>query len=328
MLPGVIVEQGLISSGFITCASIEEALARAGGEAGVAWIGSVDPPPEELERIAIAFGLGDRALAQLAQRRPSRRVPRSRITLMDDAAHLILLGVHTDAESRFRMEGNLELLATKAGVAVLSTALPASLSPPALRRGLTRGGSAGTILGLVVSQVLDVYERLLDELEDDAGDLAGALFTDRAPDQLERIYALSRPVHAAAVGIQPLVRGFENLAEGDLGVTLAEAMRAETIHLGARLERIDAILSSAQQTYFNLAQDEANELMERQGDMTRKMSAYALLIAIPTIAFSLYGTNFDHIPLIGETWGYSVMLGVTAVLCLVAWWRLRVAGWI
>jgi hypothetical protein len=74
-------------------------------------------------------------------------------------------------------------------------------------------------------------------------------------------------------------------------VVLAQALRSQAIHLGARLERIDALLSSAQQTYFNLAQDEANALMERQGDVTRKMSGYALLIAIPTIAFSLYGTT-------------------------------------
>jgi magnesium transporter len=320
----VIVEHGLLGTRFEPCASVEEAI-DAGG---VAWIGCVDPTPDELNRIAVAFGLGDRGLAQLAQRRRSRRVPRSRITLLEHAAHLILLGARQEPAGGFRLDGNLELLATSSGVAVLATALPEELQPPALRQALGSTASAGTVLGLVVSQVLDVYERVLDRLEDDASELAGSLFDDRDGDELERIYDLSRPVHAAAVGIQPLTRGFEDLARGELGVTLAGALRSETIHLSARLERIDALLSSAQQTYFNLAQDEANALMERQGDVTRMMSGYALLIAIPTIAFSLYGTNFDHIPLIGETWGYYVMIGVTAVACAVAWWRLRVAGWI
>jgi magnesium transporter len=321
----VIVEHGLLGTArFEPCESVEEAI---DGD-GVAWIGCVDPTPAELERIAVAFGLGDRALVQLAQRRRSRRIPRSRITLLEHAAHLILLGAQPEPAGGFRIEGNLELLATKAGVAVLVTALPEDLQPPALREALISTASAGTVLGLVVSQVLDVYERLLDQLEDDASEIAGSLFGDRDANQLERIYSLSRPVHTAAVGIQPLARGFEDLARGELGVTLADALRSETIHLNARLERLDALLSSAQQTYFNLAQDEANALMERQGDVTRKMSGYALLIAIPTIAFSLYGTNFDHVPLIGVTWGYYVMLGVTAVLCALAWWRLRVAGWI
>ena len=324
----VIVEHGLISSHFEPCASVEEALAGS----GVGWIGGVDPSPEELERIARAFGLGDRTLAQLAQRRRSRRTPRSRITLLEHAAHLILLGVRLDEAGGMRMEGNLELLATEAGVAVLSSSLSEPLQPQALREALLSSlpetATAGTVLGLVVSQVLDVYERLLDRLEDDAGDIAASLFSRRDDDQLERIYTLSRPVHAAAVGIQPLHRGLEDLDKGSLEVTLAAALRSETVHLSTRLERIDALLTGAQQTYFNLAQDEANALMERQGDVTRKMSGYALLIAIPTIAFSLYGTNFDHVPLIGETWGYYLMLGVTSVLVLLAWWRLRVAEWI
>jgi hypothetical protein len=80
--------------------------------------------------------------------------------------------------------------------------------------------------------------------------------------------------------------------------------------------------------YFNLSQDEANRLMSAQSDITRKMSGYALLIAIPTIVFSLYGTNFTHVPLIGENWGYGVMLALTVVLCLVAWRKLRAADWL
>jgi hypothetical protein len=89
--PSVIVEHGLISSRFTTCASVEATFASP----GIAWIGSVDPTPEELERIARAFGLSDRALAQ---RRRSRRTPRSRVTLLEHAAHLILLGVRPDAD--------------------------------------------------------------------------------------------------------------------------------------------------------------------------------------------------------------------------------------
>ena len=105
-------------------------------------------------------------------------------------------------------------------------------------------------------------------------------------------------------------------------------MRSELAFLTRRLERIDALLSSAQQSYFSLTQGDANRLIEQQAAVTRKLSGYALLIAIPTIVFSLYGTNFHHVPLIGKSWGYWVMLGVTVVVCLFAWWRLRKAGWI
>ncbi len=183
-----------------------------------------------------------------------------------------------------------------------------------------------------MAHVLDYYETLLDALEDEAVRIADSVFVDRGRRQLEEIYALARPVHAATVATQPLVRGFEELAQDGehrrLDVALAAPLRSEIAYVLGRLERVDALLSSAQQLYFNLAQDDANRLTEEQGDVTRKMSGYALLVAIPTIVFSLYGTNFNHVPLLSKSWGYGVMLGVTTVLCLVAWWRLSKAGWI
>jgi magnesium transporter len=68
--------------------------------------------------------------------------------------------------------------------------------------------------------------------------------------------------------------------------------------------------------------------MEEQGDISRRLSGYALLIAIPAILFSLYGPNCQHIPLIDRSWGYAAMLGLTIALFGCTWWRLRRAGWI
>jgi hypothetical protein len=241
----------------------------------VAWIGGVDASSHELEQLARSMGLGDHALARLAQRRRTRRVPGSRVTLLDQGAHLLFVGVGRDAAEAVRVHGHIEMLATRDAVVVLSTAVSERMEPAALRSAL-------------------------------------------------------EPALAAA-GIQPLGHALQELTDRPregLEVTLAAALRSEVLHLAARLQRIDALLSSAQQTYFNLAQDHANTLMERQGDVTRRMSGYALLVAIPAIAFGLYGTNFDHIPLIGESWGYAVMLGLTCLVCGLVWWRLRAADWL
>lgn len=337
----MITEHGLIRARFSPRDSVEDALAGVRADGGVAWVGGVDPSLDELQAIARSFGVDNQTLARLEQRRQSPRAPRSRVVLLDDGAHLILLGVQPDATGGPRVRGHLELLALRRCIAVLATDLPAEMGPTAIRASLepllghADAPDGGMLLGLVVSHVLDCYEDLLEELEDDAAGISESLFVARpgggGGGQLERIYALSGPVHAAAVGIQPLAHGFADLldaTDSDFDVSHAASLSSEVSHLRARLERIDAVLDSAQQTYFNLTQDEANRLMERQGDVTRRMSGYALLIAIPTIAFSLYGTNFEHIPLIGEDWGYYVMLAVTGLTCLITWWRLRVARWI
>jgi magnesium transporter len=336
-LSTVIVEQGIIAAGFTACHSVEEAVCGSKDGKGVAWIALADASFDELGEVARRLHLGPRALVELEERRRTPRAPRARIPRLDRGAHLILPGLHQDGTGGVRLRGQLELFATRESVAVLATDLPEHMQPRALRRQFAtslqeaREPTGGLVLGLTVSAILDWYERLLDLLEDESVRLADELFTNRREEELRRIYALSRPVHATAVAMEPLVSGFDELAhEADaaLAVSLARPLRSEILYLRRRLERLEALLSSTQQSCFNLAQDEANRLMERQGDVTRQMSGYALLIAIPTIVFALYGTNFNHIPLLGKSWGYGVMLALTGILCLIAWWRLRRASWI
>jgi magnesium transporter len=333
----VIVEHGVIRSGYSSTASVDEALAHAAHGDGVAWIGALEPSPDDVAAIARRLGLAERVRVEIRQRRQSPRAPRARVTMLQSGVHVVMVGANIDGSGGLRLMGKLELLATPDCVAVFASGLPGEMQPSAMRerleQSLARASTlnGGFVFGLVMAQVFDWYEELLDEVEDEAIRIANALFVRRETDQLKRIYALSHPLHAAAVAVQPLSYAWDELAPSagiDVEVSLAKQLRSELACLTRRLERIDALLSSAQQSYFSLTQGDANRLFERQADVTRKLSGYALLIAIPTIVFSLYGTNFHHVPLIGKSWGYGVMLGVTVVLCLFAWWRLRKTGWI
>ena len=333
----MIEAHGILTRSFSASASVPAAVAAAQHGDGVAWIGGEDVSPAELEELGHAMELDAQALARVVQRRTSPRTPRARVTLLEPGAHVIVLGWQRTPGGGARMQGQLELLATPGTLAVLGRDLPEPLTPAALLDAvqasldqITMVG-AGDALALVLAKVLDYYEEVLDALEDEAVTLLDSLFAHRSAQQLRQISLLARPVHAATVATQPLAHGFEHLSQSpdaDLTVALAGPLRSEMVYVAGRLARLDALLDSAQQTYFNLSQDEANRLMSTQSDVTRKMSGYALLIAIPTIVFSLYGTNFAHVPLIGEDWGYGVMLGLTAVLCLVAWRKLRAADWL
>jgi magnesium transporter len=333
----VIVEHGVIRSRYSSTASVDEALARAAHGDGVAWIGALEPSPDDVAAIARRLGLAERVRAEIRPRRQSPRVPRARITVLQSGVHAVMVGADIDGSGGPRLMGALELLATPDCVAVFASGLPEQMQPSAIRerleQSLARASTlnGGLVFGLVIAQVLDWYEQLLDDVEEEAIRIANAVFVRRGSDQLKRIYALSHPVHAATVAVQPLLYAWDELAPSagvDVEVSLAKQLRSELAYLTRRLERIDALLSSAQQSYFSLTQGDANRLFEQQAAVTRKLSGYALLIAIPTILFSLYGTNFHHVPLIGKSWGYWVMLGVTVVLCLFAWRRLRKAGWL
>ncbi|HEY4094651.1 MAG TPA: CorA family divalent cation transporter [Baekduia sp.] len=329
---------GILRSAFVAAGSAADAVAAARREGGVAWIGVDAATVAGVEDVGRTLGVDERRLAQVVQRRRSPRTPRARVTRLEPGVHVLVLGWTRDVEGGARLQGQLELLAVPGALAVLGHELPDEVAPPALLAAVEASleqvpaTTTGEVLGLVVSAVLDHYERILDALEDETVSVVDELFTRRRGEQLQRISRISRPVHAATVATQPLAHGF-GYQVGDpsdfgLGGGFAVPLRAEVVYIAGRLQRVDALLDTAQQTYFNLAQDEANRLMSNQADITRKMSGYALLIAIPTIVFSLYGTNFNHIPLIGESWGYGVMLALTLIGCLVAWRKLRTAGWL
>jgi len=63
-------------------------------------------------------------------------------------------------------------------------------------------------------------------------------------------------------------------------------------------------------------------------EVTKRLAAWAALIAVPTFIASLYGMNFKHMPELDWTFGYPLVLAVMAVFDLYFWYRFRKAGWL
>lgn len=74
---------------------------------------------------------------------------------------------------------------------------------------------------------------------------------------------------------------------------------------------------------------EASSLLEqqRQSDITRKLAAWAGILAVPTAIAGIYGMNFN-LPGTGTSWGYSVVFGVMLSVCLLLFWRFRKLQWL
>lgn len=74
---------------------------------------------------------------------------------------------------------------------------------------------------------------------------------------------------------------------------------------------------------------EASSLLEqqRQSDITRKLAAWAGILAVPTAIAGIYGMNFN-LPGTGTSWGYIVVFGVMLSVCLLLFWRFRKLQWL
>jgi len=66
----------------------------------------------------------------------------------------------------------------------------------------------------------------------------------------------------------------------------------------------------------------------QENETTKRLAAYAALVAVPTMIAGVYGMNFKHMPELDWELGYPVALGVMAVLDVYLFSRFRKAGWL
>ncbi|HYG45201.1 MAG TPA: CorA family divalent cation transporter, partial [Bordetella sp.] len=66
----------------------------------------------------------------------------------------------------------------------------------------------------------------------------------------------------------------------------------------------------------------------QQNDITRRLAAWAAILAVPTAVAGIYGMNFEFMPELKTYWGYPVTMAGIATVCGVLYWRFRRAGWL
>ena len=95
-------------------------------------------------------------------------------------------------------------------------------------------------------------------------------------------------------------------------------------HLARVTEQIaafDALLDSILQAHL------AQVTVAQNEDM-RKITAWAAIIAVPTMVCGVYGMNFDHMPELHWRFGYPLVLAVIAAACFVIHRGFRRNGWL
>jgi magnesium transporter len=61
---------------------------------------------------------------------------------------------------------------------------------------------------------------------------------------------------------------------------------------------------------------------------TRRLAAWAAILAVPTAIAGIYGMNFDYMPELKWAWGYFLVLAVIFGICGALFLRFRKLGWL
>jgi magnesium transporter len=66
----------------------------------------------------------------------------------------------------------------------------------------------------------------------------------------------------------------------------------------------------------------------QQTVITRRLAAWAAILAVPTAIAGIYGMNFEYMPELKWRYGYFLVIGVIFSICGALYWRFRRNGWI
>jgi magnesium transporter len=318
--------------GHCPAAEAIERVRREKGD-GFVWIGLHEPTEAEFAGIAELFGLHPLAVedAVLAHQRPKlERYGETLFTVFKTVRYV----EHTEltATSEVVETGEIMVFTGPDFAITVRHGGHGSLGP--LREGLesvpeqlAKGPSA--VLHAIADHVVDQYLDVTDAVREDIDAIESDVFSDhcgRGTDAA-RIYQLKRELLELKRAVAPLARPLQRLSEEATPVVhydIRPYFRDVNDHLGRVNEQIagfDALIDSILQA--NVAQ-----VTVAQNEDMRKITAWAAILAVPTMVCGVYGMNFDHMPELHWRYGYPLTLGVMAVACYLIHRGFRRNGWL
>ena len=284
-----------------------------------------EPTEAELEDVAIAFGLHPLAVedALNAHQRP-------KLERYEESLFLILKTLWYVDETDQVETGELNIFIGPDFVVTVRHGAGGGLQDArrwleGREQVLAHGPSA--VVYAVCDQVVDHYEAVADELENDVDEVEASVFSDERTRDSARIYVLKRELAEMRRAVLPLRGPLDRFAGGvEHGVhrDAAPYFRDVADHLARvaeTVDNLDTLLSTAFDAHIA-------QISVQQNDDMRRISALVGLIAAPTVIGSIYGMNFDHMPELHWTLGYPFALLLMVASSLTVWIISKRAGWL
>ena len=212
----------------------------------------------------------------------------------------------------------------------------------------TPDASPARLLHRILDSTVDGYAPVLDGLENDSDEIENILFSTNerrdANTLAQRIYELLNQVIDFQRACRPLESMIGRIIEGmrtgaldpspypgasdeeknEEAVELARQFRNVLDHVTQTKERLEDLRSSLE----NALRVHDTLLGQQQNDDTKKISAYAALLMVPTIVGSIYGMNFEVMPELKWQFGYPAALLLMVGSCLLLYWFFKKNKWL
>jgi magnesium transporter len=296
--------------------------ARANGDCFM-WIGLHEPTAEEFDEVADELRLHPLAIEDAVHAHQRPKLERYGDTLFVVVKTLRYLDATSDIEVGEIMLflGADFVITVRHGEGSPLGAVRARLEadPDLLRHG------PNAVLYTVLDEVVDRYGTIAHEVETDIIDLERRVFAPQPTTVTSDIYALKREVLEFRGAEDPLIPVLQEIVKGRVDVSgTVEYFRDVLDHL----LRVDDQVDSHNELLTNVLNAHLAQVGMQQNEDMRKISAWAAILAVPTMVAGIYGMNFKHMPETNWVISYPLVILFTVAICAALYWRFRKGGWL
>lgn len=288
------------------------------------WVGLKSPSPELLTRVACALTLGEKAREELI-------APHRRPKIIDFGKAVLIVAITVEMDGQKPLFGETQivigqgfLVTIRRGAAATHSELRERLeaAPELLARG--SDFVASELLDLLVDRYVAAASKLEQLVEVAEQKL---LIRGQKDADVRRVYKQRRDLLRIHTAVSPLAEICRRLARVEMSGIDAQA-RPYFGEVADRVVRVDELVGGMREALAFAFEASLMIGQAQQNDTTRKLAAWAAILAVPTAIAGIYGMNFKFMPELESPYGYPITLGVILSICSVLYWRFRKTGWL
>ena len=307
----------------IPASSINEYLARPDC---FVWVALRDPEDAELEQLKEEFGLHELAVEDAAhghQRPKIEEYGDSLFVVMhtiefapDDTLQggeiHIFVGPNYLLSVRKRSRHNL-----------LSVRARCEQEPELLRKG------SGFVLYALMDAIVDQYFPVVEEFETRLEIIESQIFQlqNQARSNIQQLYSLKQEVMELRHAVSPLLDSVMRLG-GGRPPKACEGMQEYFRDIFDHLTRINTSIESIRETITTAIQVNLAMVAIEEGEVNKRLAAWAAIFAVATAFAGIWGMNFTHMPELEWRYGYPAALTLITAICFILYRRFKKTGWL
>ncbi len=290
------------------------------------WLGLYEPDRAILRDIQQQFQLHDLAIedAYDAHQRPKLELYEDSLFVVLRTAQIVRTPRHIEFGETHLFIGSNYVITVRHGSLQSHVGLRhrCESTPQQLAKG------PGYVLYSLMDFVVDQYLPIVAEIEEEVQELEDALLDNpSSTEATHRIYRLKRDLLSLRRAVAPLAEVANRLTRADLP-HIPDEIRPyfrdiydHVLRLNETIDMQRELLTTALEAHLSLMSVAQNEHMKR-------ITAWAAMIAVPTMIAGIYGMNFSVMPELQWAYGYYLSLAVMGLASVGLFFGFRRSGWL